>query len=304
MQNSQLILTRLLSGPGRFPQRRSVSTSRSSVGSRTGAPTSGAGGCSSVFALAAVRLPSSRFQPPPRRTERADFPHSALLRASHQGLWDLSSWERFRRGTAPDPVAIEQPQRLVQPLPTPPRPAEAPALPGSQHVSPDLLFHPVLDEVEAPTGVTHREVVHPAPQDRVDQFDDPVHRLGVEATEDVPKLAQQRRALLELGRELRPPCTAECANTTEVEPQESEAFASVRSTVVLLSSLTSTCSLASSCRSRMAPPASAMHVADARPRGSPGHLRSARIPRRHTARSAWRPSPAPASGPPRSGRCC
>ena len=34
------------------PDHGSVSTSRSSVGSRTGAPTLGAGGCSSAFALA------------------------------------------------------------------------------------------------------------------------------------------------------------------------------------------------------------------------------------------------------------
>src|SRR5271165_1609014 len=32
-----------------------------------------------------------RFQPPPRRTQHADFPHCALLFASPQGLWDLSA---------------------------------------------------------------------------------------------------------------------------------------------------------------------------------------------------------------------
>jgi hypothetical protein len=38
-----------------------------------------------------------RFQPPPRRTQHADFPHCALLSASPQGLWDLSCWGDFRR---------------------------------------------------------------------------------------------------------------------------------------------------------------------------------------------------------------
>src|SRR5271155_25986 len=33
-----------------------------------------------------------RFQPPPRRTQHADFPHCALLFASPQGLWDLSAF--------------------------------------------------------------------------------------------------------------------------------------------------------------------------------------------------------------------
>src|ERR1700687_2469828 len=36
-----------------------------------------------------------RFQPPPRRTQRADFPHCALLFASPQGLWGLSCWATF-----------------------------------------------------------------------------------------------------------------------------------------------------------------------------------------------------------------
>jgi hypothetical protein len=37
-----------------------------------------------------------RFQSPPRRTQRADFPHYALLFASPQGLWDLSCRGDFR----------------------------------------------------------------------------------------------------------------------------------------------------------------------------------------------------------------
>jgi len=31
------------------------------------------------------------FHPPPRRTERADFPHSALLLASQEDLWDVAN---------------------------------------------------------------------------------------------------------------------------------------------------------------------------------------------------------------------
>ena len=41
-------------------------------------------------------VPSLRFQLPPHRTQHADFPHYAHLLASHQGLWDLSHWERFQ----------------------------------------------------------------------------------------------------------------------------------------------------------------------------------------------------------------
>ena len=101
-----------------------------------------------------------RFQPPPRRTQHADFPHCALLFASPQGLWDLSCRGDFRQRAA-NPVAIEQPQGFVQPLPTPSRPAEALSFTSAQHVAPNLLFHPVFDEAEALAGMPHREVVHP-----------------------------------------------------------------------------------------------------------------------------------------------
>src|SRR5208337_2844540 len=92
-----------------------------------------------------------RFQPPPRRTQHADFPHCALLFASPQGLWDLSCRGDFRQRSA-NPVTIEQSQGFVQPLPTPSRPAEALSFPSAQHVAPNLLFHPVFDEAEALAG--------------------------------------------------------------------------------------------------------------------------------------------------------
>src|SRR5262245_58746945 len=98
-----------------------------------------------------------RFQPPPRRTQHAVFPHYALLFASPQGLWDLSCWGDFRHGP-PNLVAVEQPQRFVQPLRTPPLPAEALSIPGPRHVAPDLLFHPVFNEAEALAGISHRKV--------------------------------------------------------------------------------------------------------------------------------------------------
>ena len=36
------------------------------------------------------------FHSPPRRTERADFPHSALLLASQEDLWDVANWKCCR----------------------------------------------------------------------------------------------------------------------------------------------------------------------------------------------------------------
>ena len=165
-----------------------------------------------------------RFQPPPRRTQHADFPHCALLFASPQGLWDLSCRSGFRRWSY-NPVALEQAQGFVQPFPTPPRPAEALSVPSAQHMAPDLLFHPVFHEAEALAGMSDRKVVHPTAQHRVDQLHDPINRLRLVAAEHILELPQQRRPLLELGRVVGTPCAPQTAHPAEVEPQKAEAFA-------------------------------------------------------------------------------
>src|ERR1700757_2797669 len=103
-----------------------------------------------------------RFQPPPRRTQRADFPHCAPPFASCRGLWDLSCRGDFRP-VASHSIAVEQPSSVVQPPPTPSFPAEALSLLSPRQLAPDLLLHPILDEAEALTGVPNREVVHPSP---------------------------------------------------------------------------------------------------------------------------------------------
>ena len=73
----------------------------------------------------------SRFQPPPRQTQHAVFPHYAYLYASHQGLCGLSCWNCFRQRwfRSADTVIIEKSQFLIYPLVTPPLPAEAFTLP-------------------------------------------------------------------------------------------------------------------------------------------------------------------------------
>src|SRR4051812_40343550 len=98
------------------------------------------------------------------------------------------------------PGTVEQPEPLVQPRPTPPPPTEAPTLPGTHQVPPHLLLHPVADEREAAARMADREIVHPAPEDRVDQLDHPGRRLGLEATEDLLELPQQSRPLRQLWR--------------------------------------------------------------------------------------------------------
>ena len=84
-----------------------------------------------------------RFQPPPHRTQHADFPHYAPPFASLQGLWDLSYWSNFRSGVSYS-IAVEQPESVVQPRPTPLLPAEALSFPSMRQMAPDLSSRPNL----------------------------------------------------------------------------------------------------------------------------------------------------------------
>src|SRR3954454_20100684 len=97
-----------------------------------------------------------RFQPPPRRTQRADFPHCAPPFASCQGLWDLSCWGDFRP-IAAHSIGVEQPESVVEPRLTPSFPTEALPLLSMRQLAPDLLLHPILDEAEALAGVHKRQ---------------------------------------------------------------------------------------------------------------------------------------------------
>jgi hypothetical protein len=71
-----------------------------------------------------------------------------------EGYETLSRWERFRRARAANPVVVEQPEFLVEPTPTPPRPAETLSVSGPHQMSSHLLLHPVLYKAEAPTGIS------------------------------------------------------------------------------------------------------------------------------------------------------
>src|SRR6202040_1460781 len=77
-----------------------------------------------------------RFQPPPRRTQHADFPHCAPPFASRRGLLDLSCRGDFR-SVASHSIAVEQPWSVVQPPPTPPFPAEAVAFLSMRQMVPE-----------------------------------------------------------------------------------------------------------------------------------------------------------------------
>jgi hypothetical protein len=116
------------------------------------------------------------------------FPHYAFLTASHQGLWDLSCWQRFRPWAATKTVVIEESQSLVQPGATPPVPAKASTLPGPHHRAPDFPLNPVSNVGKTSAGPPDAEVVHPAAHDRVDLGDQSPNRLRATATRDLAEL--------------------------------------------------------------------------------------------------------------------
>ena len=178
------------------------------VGSRAGAPAVGGGFPVPLFRWrdGCTMPPWPRFQPPPRQTPRAAFPHGACLVAAQQGLWDLSCWERFRHPSwALDPLRLAQAQVVIQPRPPPPLPAEALAVPCTPQVTSDLLCHPIFAKATTPARIPSRTRAHPAPQDRVHKLHPPIHRLGLIPAKHLLQLAHQCRALFPPGRLPRPP---------------------------------------------------------------------------------------------------
>src|ERR1700724_1227243 len=138
-----------------------------------------------------------RLQPPPRRTQRADFPHCAPPFASRQRLWDLFCWGNFRP-VASHSIGVEQPESVIQPQPIPSFPAEALSFLSMRQMTPDLLLHPVFDEAEALAGMPHREVIHPPPEHRIDQVYHPFNRLRPVSAESLFERPHQRRLFLTL----------------------------------------------------------------------------------------------------------
>ena len=120
---------------------------------------------------------------------------------------------------------IKQPECLVKPLRTPPLPAEALAFHCPHQVSPNFLFHPVLNKCKAPTGVPYCKVVHPASQDRVNLFDYLAHWFARIPLEDLSELRQSRRSLLDLWRVPWSPSSLPTPDEARLEAQETKAFA-------------------------------------------------------------------------------
>src|SRR5215467_5085803 len=160
----------------------------------------------------------SRFQSPPHQTHRADFPQWAFLCASRQGLCDVWCRTNFRESLPP--VAIKQPQGVVQPFRTPPFPTHALAPSGTHQVPPNLLLYRYCDHRETSTRIANLKVIHPAAQDRIDHLNHFSHRLADVASEDLPELCEQRCPLLQLRRIVWSPHPITAPNATIFKTQE------------------------------------------------------------------------------------
>src|SRR6516225_6727814 len=89
----------------------------------------------------------------------------------------------------------------------------------------DLQLHPAFDELKAATRVSDGKIVHPAPQDRIDEGHHRLHGLRSVSPKELAQLAEQRRTLLQLRRVLRAPSPVQAPHAAKVEPEEPEALA-------------------------------------------------------------------------------
>src|SRR5437588_633707 len=65
-------------------------------------------------------------------------------------------------------LVVKQTKLLVQPVATPPPPAESFAFPSTHQMLPYLLLYPALDHSKTSARMADPKVVGPATQDRID----------------------------------------------------------------------------------------------------------------------------------------
>ena len=82
-------------------------------------------------------------------------------------------------------VLGKQTQTCVQPTPTPSVPTEAPDVSGLHHMTPNLLFYPILNVAKTLARHAHTKVIHPASQNRIYDSDDTTDWLRSKTPKDV-----------------------------------------------------------------------------------------------------------------------
>ena len=161
-------------------------------------------------------------------------------------------WGSFRAWLPAHSIVVKQPERAVDPFPTPPLPAHPLASSGTPQMPPDLLLYPSFDHRETSIRIADPEIVHPTTKNRIDHLDHLSDGLADILSEDFPEPCKQRRSLLQLRRIVgtpHPPTAGDATIFKTAEPEKLSPLA--RSTIRLLSSLISTRSFANSSRSRL-----------------------------------------------------
>ena len=110
------------------------------------------------------------------------------VRFRSRGMGPIRAAGWFSAEGSNNSVLLEQPECVIEPLRTPPLPAESLAPSGAHQMPPSLLFQPDLNVGRAPARVPYCKVVHPTPQNRIDQFDHPPYGLADVAPEDFLEL--------------------------------------------------------------------------------------------------------------------
>jgi hypothetical protein len=96
------------------------------------------------------------------------------------------------------------------------------ALLRTHQMSPDLLFHPVLDIPKAAAGVSNPKVVHPSSQDRINQIYNPIYRLRVESTKHFLEFSEQGSSGLHPWRDPNSPLPSPGSNPPKGKPKKTE----------------------------------------------------------------------------------
>ena len=89
-----------------------------------------------------------------------------MLTIKHLGLCNRNGFPQRRPSQM---VIVEDSERAMKPLRTPPFPAHAQTLPGAHHVPPNLPLHPAFDHRKAAARIADPKVVHPAAKDGIDR---------------------------------------------------------------------------------------------------------------------------------------
>jgi hypothetical protein len=140
----------------------------------------------------------SRFPSPASSNRAGRFPALSFpVCFTSRVMWPMHAGWLSANGSN-NPVLVKQSECVIQPLRTPPLPAESFAPSGTHQMPPRLLLHPELNVGKAPSRVPYREVVNPTPQNRINKFDQPSYGLADASSEKAFELSQECRPFLRL----------------------------------------------------------------------------------------------------------